>query len=416
MNRVGLLVNDGRLPATYELETGMVERTSDRRRVLKVIGATSLVAMAPGIAHASEEAAWRIGAALDVTGGASFLGVPEHNAITLAVEQANASGGIRGRKIELAFEDSKSTETDSVLAVRKLISQDKVNALIGPSRTGGVMAVLPIATDAEVPLLAPVSGVAVVEPVAQRKWIFRPGQGGDLSVGKVLDYARRAGWTKLGVLYSADAYGEDGRDNMRKLAPAAGVTLTREESFPPASTDLKPQLAKLSAAGVDAIFMHGYGAPSAIVYRNARELGLKAPIISGHGQANNAFRNAVGNAVIGQPIVGAPVLVWDELPDSHPQKKPAAAFVQAYTSRFGIPPDMFAGVAYDSAQMVLQAIRETNGERAQIRDWLENNVKNYVGITGVFNFSPTDHAGLTSDALVMMIAIEDGWRLADYEK
>ena len=77
---------------------------------------------------------------------------------------------------------------------------------------------------------------------------------------------------------------------------------------------------------------------------------------------------------------------------------------------------MFAGVAYDSANMVLQAIRETDGERAQIRDWLENKVKNYVGVTGVFNFSAQDHGGLKSDALVMMIADKDGWRLADYEK
>ncbi|MBE0591327.1 MAG: ABC transporter substrate-binding protein [Gemmatimonadales bacterium] len=394
----------------------MMERSRDRRRVLQALGVAGALALAPAMAGAQGGEPWRIGAALDVTGGASFLGKPEHNAIVLAVEQANAAGGIRGRKIELAFQDTKSTETDSVLAVRKLISQDKVLALIGTSRTGGAMAILPIATEAEVPMLAPVSGVAVVEPVAQRKWIFRPGQGGDLSVGKVLDYAKRAGWTRLGVLYSADAYGEDGRDNMRKLAPGAGVAITREESFPPASTDLKPQLAKLSAAGVDAVFMHGLGAPSAIVYRNARELGLKPPIISGHGQANSAFRNAVGNAVVGQPIVGAPVLVWDELPDSHPQKKVAADFVEAYTKRFDAAPDMFAGVAYDAAQMVLQAIRETDGERAQIRDWLENKVKDYVGITGVFNFSPADHAGLKSDALVMMIATEDGWRLADYEK
>lgn len=80
-------------------------------------------------------------------------------------------------------------------------------------------------------------------------------------VAKVIDYARRARWTKLGVLYSADAYGEDGRDNMRKLAPAAGVTIAREESFAPTATDLKPQLTKLWAGGVDAIFMHGLGAP-----------------------------------------------------------------------------------------------------------------------------------------------------------
>lgn len=359
---------------------------------------------------------YKIGAMLDVTGGASFVGKPEQNAAILAVEEANAAGGIRGKKVELVFEDSKSTETGTVLAALKLINQAKVLAIVGPSRTGGAMAAIPVVTEAEVALLAPVSGIGVVQPIAERKWVFRPGQGGDLSVAKILDYAKRAGWKKLGIIYSADAYGEDGRDNMRKLAPAAGVTLAREESFPANSTDLKPQLAKLKSAGVDAIFMHGIGAPSVIVYKNARELEIGIPIISGHGQANSAFRDAVGDAVIGQPIVGAPVLVYRELPSAHPQKKVLEAFVTAYKAKFGSAPDMFAGVAYDGTKMVLQAIRETNGERAQIREWLESKVNNYVGITGVFNFGPQDHAGLKSDALVMMIADKDGWRLADYEK
>jgi branched-chain amino acid transport system substrate-binding protein len=393
-----------------------MDRINSRRAAVRAL-LTIAFAGGSALATAQTGAPYRVGVLLDVTGAASFLGKPEQNAVELAIEQANASGGIRGRKVELVFEDSKSTETDSVLAARRLITQANVAVLIGPSRTGGAMAILPIASEAGVPLLAPVSGVSVVEPVAERRWIFRPGQGGDLSVAKVIDYARRAGWKRLGVLYSADAYGEDGRDNMRKLAPAAGVSVTREESFPASATDLKPQLTKLAAGGgVDAIFMHGLGAPSVIVYRNANELGLKTPLISGHGQANSAFRNAVGNVVVGQPIVGAPVLVWGELPNSHPQKRPASSFVEAYTKRFGAAPDMFAGVAWDSAQMALQAIRETDGNRSRIRDWLEGKVKNYVGVTGVFNFSPTDHAGLKSDALVMMIATESGWRLADYEK
>lgn len=388
-------------------------------RSARLLAALSLGAISLGLIFAQPAVAqepYRIGAMLDVTGGASFLGKPEQNAVVLAVDEANQAGGIRGRKIELVFEDTKSTETDTVLAARKLINQSKVLALIGPSRTGGAMAAIPIVNEAEVALLCPVSGIGVVQPIAERKWVFRPGQGGDLSVAKVLDYAKRAGWKKLGILYSADAYGEDGRDNLRRLAPGVGVSLDREESFPANSTDLKSQLAKLKSAGVDAIFMHGLGAPSVIVYKNARELELTTPIISGHGQANSAFRDAVGDAVIGQPIVGAPVLVWSELPNTHPQKKSAEAFVTKYKAKYGTAPDMFAGVAYDSANMVLQAIRETNGDRSQIRDWLENKVKNYVGITGVFNFSPQDHAGLRSDALVMMIADKDGWRLADYEK
>lgn len=381
-----------------------------------LLSAFVLIAMPFAQANAQSGESLRVGAVLDITGGASFLGRPEQNGVKLAVDEVNKAGGLNGRKVELFIEDSKSTETDTVLAVRKLINQSKVSAIVGPSRTGGAMAAIPIVSEAEIALLAPVSGVAVVEPIAERSWIFRPGQGGDLSVGKVLDYAKRAGWKKMGVLYSADAYGEDGRNNLLKLAATKGVEVARVESFPATSTDLKPQLAKLKSSGVDAIFMHGLGAASVVVYKNARELDLGIPLISGHGQANSAFRDAVGDAVVGQPIVGAPVLVWSELPNAHPQKKAAEAFVQKYTAAYGSAPDMFAGVAYDGMNMVLAAMREVGGDKAKIRDWLETKVQKWVGVTGVFTFSAKDHAGLASDALVMMVATEKGWRLADYEK
>ena len=375
-------------------------------------------AIALGVSATSAFAAdqYKIGAVFAVTGGASFLGDVEAKAARLAVDQANAAGGINGRKVALIIEDSKSTETGAVLSLRKLITQDNVSAILGPSRTGDAMAAIPIATENGVVLLPAVSGVAVVEPIAQRKWIFRPGQGGDLSAGKVLDYARRAGWKRIGILYSSDAYGEDGRDNMRKFAASKGISIGREESFSPTTTDLKSQLTNLKNAGVDAIFMHGVGAPSVVVYRNARELDLKIPLVSGHGQANSAFRKAVGDDVVGQPVVGAPVLVWKEMP-AGPQRRASEDFSNKYTAKYGTPPDMFAGIAYDSAQMVLKALAAVGDDRAKIREWLETRVKAYPGVTGTFTFTPTDHAGLTSDALIMMIATPaGGWRLADYEK
>ena len=170
------------------------------------------------------------------------------------------------------------------------------------------------------------------------------------------------------------------------------------------------------SANVDAIFVHGVGAPSVVVYRNASELGLKTPLVSGHGQANSAFRKAVGDDVVGQPVVGAPVLVWQELPAKHPQRAPSENFNKLYQAKYGVPPDMFAGVAYDSALMTFKAFEEVGDDRLKIRDWFETRVKNFVGVTGTFTFSATDHGGLTSDALVMMIATPQGWRLADYEK
>jgi branched-chain amino acid transport system substrate-binding protein len=401
--------------------TRAMKLTNDRsknfssRRTL-AFAAFGLLGMLSAAQVAAQSEPFRIGAVYAVTGPASFLGDAEAKAARLAVDQVNAAGGIKGRKVELILEDSKSQETAAVLSVRKLITQDKVSVILGPSRTGDAMAAIPIVNEAGIVMLPPVSGVGVVEPVAQRKFVFRPGQGGELSVGKVLDYARRAGWKRMGVLYSSDAYGEDGRDNMRRLAATKGVVGGREESFASTATDLKPQLTNLRSANVDAIFVHGIGAPSVVVYRNAAELGFKTPLVSGHGQANSAFRNAVGEDVVGQPVVGAPVLVWQELPAKHPQRAPSENFAKLFQAKYGVPPDMFAGVAYDSAQMTFKALEEVGDDRAKIRDWFETRVKNFVGVTGTFTFSATDHGGLTSDALVMMIATPQGWRLADYEK
>ena len=401
--------------------TRAIKLTNDRsknfssRRTL-AFAAFGLLGVLSAAQVAAQSEPFRIGAVYAVTGPASFLGDAEAKAARLAVDQINAAGGIKGRKVELILEDSKSQETAAVLSVRKLITQDQVSVILGPSRTGDAMAAIPIVNEAGIVMLPPVSGVGVVEPVAQRKFVFRPGQGGELSVGKVLDYARRAGWKRMGVLYSSDAYGEDGRDNMRRLAATKGVVVGREESFASTATDLKPQLTNLRSANVDAIFVHGIGAPSVVVYRNAAELGFKTPLVSGHGQANSAFRKAVGEDVVGQPVVGAPGLVWQELPAKHPQRAPSENFAKLFQAKYGVPPDMFAGVAYDSAQMTFKALEEVGDDRAKIRDWFETRVKNFVGVTGTFTFSATDHGGLTSDALVMMIATPQGWRLADYEK
>lgn len=372
-----------------------------------------------GTALSSSRAAdnYKIGAAYSLTGPASFLGEPSLKAAQLAIDQANAAGGVKGHRVELISEDGKSTETATVLAVRKLIFENNVVLILGPNTTGAAMASIPIANESRVVLLPHVSGVAVANPVSERPYIFRPGQGGELSVGKIVAYAKQAGWKKLGILYSSDAYGQDGRANLKKLAPPAGIEVIGEESFPATATDLKSQLTKLKNAGVDAIFMHGIGAPSVVVYKNAKELGFAIPIISGHGQANSAFRKAVGDAVVGQPVVGAPILVWKELSNSHPQKAKAKAFAEAYEKKYGNAPDMFAGVAFDATEMSIAALKAVGPDRAKIRDWFENNVKNYVGVTGVFTFSPTDHAGLTSDALIMMIADKnEGWKLAEHEK
>lgn len=376
---------------------------------------TSPASESPGSESEASGEAWRIGAVYALTGGASFLGESEQAAAELAVEQANADGGVDGHPIELAIEDSESTEQGAVLATQQFVDEGEVAAILGPSTTGEALAAIPIANDGQIPLLPHVSGVDVIEPIEERAFIFRPGQGGDLSATKVLEYLEENGLSSLGVLYVGNAYGEDGRDNIQSLAGDFGVSVDAVESFPPDATDLKSQLTNITNAGVDAIFVHGVGAPSVVAYTDAQALGIEVPVISGHGQANSAFREGVGDAVHGQPIVGAPVLVADQLPDSHPQHDIVTEFHDAYGAAYGEEPDMFAGVAYDATNMILDAMAAVGNDPVAIRDWLETEVKDWVGVTGVFNFTPEDHGGLTPDALIMTTAVAEGWDIAEYE-
>lgn len=104
---------------------------------------------------------YKIGAIFSVTGAASFLGEPEKNTVLMLVEQINKAGGINGHPLEVIIEDSKSDETQAVLAAKKLIEKDKVLAIIGPSTTGESMAVIPIVTSAQTPLISAAAGASI---------------------------------------------------------------------------------------------------------------------------------------------------------------------------------------------------------------------------------------------------------------
>lgn len=152
----------------------------------------------------------KIGAILSITGPASFIGEPEKNTLLLLADQINKAGGINGRPVQVIIEDSKSDETQAVLSAKKLIERDKVVAIIGPSTTGESMAVIPIVTQAKIPMISLAAGTAITEPVSERYWIFKTAQYDRSAVEAIYRYMQKKGIKKVGILTITTSFGDQG--------------------------------------------------------------------------------------------------------------------------------------------------------------------------------------------------------------
>lgn len=181
--------------------------------------------------HAFGKEPIKIGVILSVTGPASFIGEPEKNTLLLLAEEINKKGGIQGRTLEVIIEDSKSEETQAVLSAKKLIERDKVVAIIGPSTTGESMAIIPIISQAKVPMISLAAGTGITEPVKERYWIFKTAQYDRSAVEAIYNYLKKKGVTKVGILTIATAFGDQGRKALLDLAPKYGITVVADERY-----------------------------------------------------------------------------------------------------------------------------------------------------------------------------------------
>ncbi|MFN3505507.1 MAG: ABC transporter substrate-binding protein, partial [Caldimicrobium sp.] len=191
----------------------------------------------------------KIGVILSVTGQGSIIGEPGKNTILLLAEEINKKGGINGRPLEVIIEDTKTEETQAVLAAKKLIERDKVVAIIGPSTTGESMAVIPIVTQAKIPMISLAAGTGITEPVNERYWIFKTAQYDRSAVEAIYEYLKKKGIKKVGILTIATGFGDQGRKALLELAPKYGITVVADERYKPKDSDMTVQLVKAKNAG-----------------------------------------------------------------------------------------------------------------------------------------------------------------------
>lgn len=370
--------------------------------------ATTLFVTLPALAQS--KAPIRIGAVLSTTGPAGYLGDPQLKTLQTYIAQLNTEGGVLGRKLELVHYDDASEAGKANSFAKRLMDDDKVDLLIAGTTTGATMAMAPLVEKAGIPLISLSGAVVVVEPV--KKWIFKTPHTDRMAAEKVFEDMKKRGFTKVGLLSETSGFGASGAKETRAVAAKYAITLVADETYGPKDTDMTAQLTKMRAvAGMQAVFVFGLGQGPAVVTKNYAQLGMTLPLYQSHGVASNEFIKLAGKAAEGVRLPSPALLVANSLAANDPQKPLVTSYAATYWKQYKDEPSTFGGYALDALSLGVQAIKTAGGtDKEAVRNALEK-TKGFMGTTGQFNMSATDHMGLNLSAFRMVEVKDGGWVL-----
>jgi branched-chain amino acid transport system substrate-binding protein len=373
-------------------------------RTLLSIGGLALAFAAP--APAQEPI--RVGAFLAVTGPAAFLGDPEQKTLELYVEKLNAAGGILGRKLQLISYDSAGDAEKARAFTKRLIEQDKVDVIVGGSTTGETMAVVPLIEQAGMPFISLAGAVVIVEPV--KKWVFKTPHSDRQACERIFVDMKARNLGKIALISGPGGFDKSMRAQCLQVAKNHGVEIVADEAYGAGDTDMTAQLTKIkSAPGVQAVLNAGFGQGPAIVTKNYKQLGIAVPFYQSHGVASKEYIKLSGDAAEGVRLPAAAILAADTLPDSDAQKKVVVAYKREFEGRFKQDVSTFGGHAYDGLFLAAEAIRRAGSTNKEaVRNALEG-IKGFIGIDGIFNFSPTNHVGLDHTGMRIFEVRKGDW-------
>src|SRR6187455_1562533 len=371
--------------------------------------------VAIGLAAAASlvQADINVGVTVSATGPAASLGIPEKNTIALMPKT------IGGQKVNYIVLDDASDTTTAVANARKLITESKVDVLLGSTTTPNSLAMIDVAAESQTPMISMAASAAIVEPFdAKRKWIYKTPQNDIMMSLAIATHMAAAGVKTVGFIGFADAYGEGWFREFSKIAPVKGLTIIANERYARTDTSVTGQALKLVAAKPDAILIAASGTPAVLPQRTLKERGYAGQYYQTHGVANNDFLRVGGKDVEGTYLPAGPVLVAAQLPPNFPVRASALDYIAKYEAAHGKGSvSTFGAHAWDAGLLMSSAATValktaqpgTPAFRAALRDALEK-INELRGAHGVFTMSASDHLGLDQRARVM-VKIENGtWK------
>jgi len=371
---------------------------------------TTLSALALA-ASLSAQAQVKIGVIPSATGTAAFVGIPQKNAVALLPKKIGETS------IEYITFDDASDSTQSVTLAKKLVSESRIDALIGPSGSPNAMGVLQVMAEAQTPMLAPVGTSAVVLPMDDKKrWVYKTHPNDDvISDGLVAAMMTRRVKT-VGFIGRNDPYGENWYKTFAPMAEKAGIHVTANERYNRQDTSVTGQVLKLIATKPDAVLVAGVAADAALPHMQLVDAGYKGQIYHTHGSASSVFIQIGGKKVEGALVVGPLLLVPEQISDSVPTKKVALDFVTGYEQMYGTRPPIFGAGVYDAGLLLQRAIPEalkkgkpgTQEFRTALRDALEG-TRDLAMSQGVGSMTTQDHSGFDHRGRVLLTIKEGKW-------
>lgn len=337
----------------------------------------------------------KIGVITSSTGPIALVGIPQKNSIALMPSEAG------GEAIRYVALDDGSDPTATVKAFKKLLDEEKVDAIIGPSGSPNAMGVIQFAAESGTPLLAPVGTAAVVLPMnEQKKWVFKTTQNDELIAEALTEHMVKNGVKTLGLIGTADPYGENWGKVMTTLAAKNGIRIVANERFQRQDTSVTGQSLKVLSQRPDAVLVAAPGGSAVMPQATLVDQGYKGQVYQTHGAALPAFLQLGGRKVEGTVLAASLMLVLDEMPDDHPSKGVARKYIDDYTKLNGSAPATFGANVYDAGLLLEKAIPTalqkgqpgTPEFRAALRDALES-THELAGTQGVYNMSAEDHSG-----------------------
>jgi branched-chain amino acid transport system substrate-binding protein len=370
----------------------------------------AVAALAFGLGAGAARAEIVVGVSLGITGPGASLGVHYRNAYQLMGKT------VGGEPVRFIILDDASDPTNAAKNARKLIAEDKADVLMGSNGVPSAMQIAQAAAEAKIPMMvltpAALSGNAL-------HWSFIVPQTTELMMGAVAQQLKARGVKTVGYIGYTDTWGDLVYKAIQSHAASAGFKVVTDERYARSDTSVTGQILRLLSANPDAVVVGGSGTGAALPHVTLIERGYKKGIYHNHGTVNAEFIKVGGKAVSGAVAPTGPLVVPEELPDSHPTKKVSLDFTKRYEAAFGAGTrNAFAGYAYDAYLLVdaaaPAALKKGKPGTPEFREALRaslESVRNVVGTHGVYNMNAETHNALDERARVLVHVDNGAWHL-----
>lgn len=361
----------------------------------------------------------KVGVILSTTGPAASLGIFEKNAVLLGPTE------VAGQKIDYIFFDDGSDSTTAVKTARRLITDNNVDVIIGPTTTPAAMALIPVVAEGKTPNITQGPTNALVQPVDdERRWVFKTTTNDEHEANPLFAQMHRSHVKRLAFIGFSDSYGDQWEKLTRRYVaspdgPGRGIELVAAERYARPDTSVTSQVLKILSRNPDAVLVAGSGGGAATPVLELRNRGYKKDIYVTLGATFGDFLKLSGKNAEGVYAPFAAVMGVNQVPDSYAAKKGVEHFVALYDGKYGKgTSNIFAAGAWDATKLIEaaapQALKKakpgTPEFRAALRDAIEN-VKDYDGARGRYTMTNQDHAGLDSSALMLGQLRNGRWTL-----